>query len=112
MPRYKFTNSEDILIRRTWGNRWGAFGNLQARNGHILLLTGIRNGAVVHCTDAPHGLPEQYTGIVKFSDGSSLLVMVYKITRQQLLERKWRYNSQHENLIAELIKSGVPYYKA
>lgn len=121
--RLTATSPEEKAVVKSWGALWSRFGVLERSGKPILLIMGDWSGyrssqyQITHVDYAGYyGAPGQkvdaeFSGTVKFTDGTTMSVWVKVVTRAEILQRNLRRKQGYRELISDLVKSGKTYYE-
>jgi len=107
---------EERPIAKSWGRWWNYMGGLERKEKRGRLLFGDWSGykssqyQITHVDYCPKDLPDDYRGIVDFTDGTSMSVWVESVTRAEIIRRRLRCRPNYNELIGKLIKGGTGYW--
>lgn len=111
MKRLILTTPSEKSIRNSWGNYWGYFGRQESKVGYIRLLVGIHAGETVYCQEAPKDLPNDWVGVIKLLNGSSITIFVKKTSRIELLNEGQEFMNLFDTFIEMVVKQRIHYYE-
>lgn len=111
---------EEKEISKSWGPLWARFGALERKGKPIYLIFGDWSGyrssqyRITHIDAALshyRKVEDFRLGTVQFTDGTSMAVWVKSVTREQIINHKWRRSPSYTQLINKLIDSGKTFYQ-
>ena len=111
--------SDEKQIRRTWDD-WKYMTQMQNVLGYIVVITAKWSGYpgqtncntknYMHATLAQNPSIHPYSGIITFTDNTTLNVVTEKMTIGELLKRRITKNVKYLDLINSMLKAGQGYW--
>lgn len=109
-------DKDEMRIRKGWGTDWTRMQKDQKKNGGFGILVGSWSGYSgsrrdVHTEYVPYShISDMRLHTIRYTDGTTLDIMVHRVTIETLLQRKIERRAGYDRLIREARESAQEVY--